>query len=147
MDSQKTAETVLRTGLVAIAALGLINALYFALLYFRLVRPDSRFLPAFCRLGEQTCQAVVFTAYGRFWRVPNGLIGILFYLLVITAVVFDREWLLDAALAAALLSLVYGAYLIHALAVRLRARCPLCMLGHAVNAVVTALLLFLQLSV
>ncbi|HXG24565.1 MAG TPA: vitamin K epoxide reductase family protein [Chthonomonadales bacterium] len=125
MDSQKSAETVLRAVLVALAALGLINALYFTLLYFRLIPPDSRFLPAFCRLGEQTCQAVVFTAYGRFWRVPNGLIGTLFYLLVIAAAVFDREWLLEAALAAALLSLVYGAYLIHALAVRLRVRCPL----------------------
>lgn len=125
MDDQTSIETATRFALVAIAVLGLINALYFTLLYFRLVRPDSRFLPAFCRLGEQTCQAVVFTAYGRFWRVPNGLIGTLFYLLVIAAAVLNGEWLLDGALAAALLSLVYGVYLIHALAVRLRARCPL----------------------
>jgi uncharacterized membrane protein len=144
MNSPGITTIVLRGVLVTIAAVGFINALYFTLLYFRLVHPNTRFVPAICQLDEQTCRAVVFTSYGRIWRVPNGLMGILFYLLVIASALIGRRWLVNVALATALLSLMYGLYLLYALVFRLKAQCPLCLLGHALNVLVGVLLLLLR---
>lgn len=115
--------------LVPLAVLGLVNAVYFTLIYYRLVRPDSGRIPSACRLGEKTCERVVFTRYGRVTGLPNSLFGIAFYLLVgdvaLSRILTGRTPRLDIAIAAALLSLVLAVYLIHALLVRLRTPCPL----------------------
>ena len=56
--------------LVPLAVLGLVNAIYFTLIYYRLVQPDSGRIPSVCRLGVKTCQSVVFTRYGRVTGLP-----------------------------------------------------------------------------
>lgn len=115
--------------LLPLAALGLVNAVYFTLIYYRVIPPDSGSVPSVCHLGKGTCQAVVFTRYGRLTGLPNSLFGILFYLLIgevaVGRIVTGRAPLLDLALAVAVLSLVLAVYLVHALLVRLKTPCPL----------------------
>jgi uncharacterized membrane protein len=115
--------------LLLLALLGLVIAVYFTLIYYHVIRPDGRGVPALCRLGEKTCQSVVFTRYGRLTGLPNSLWGILFYLLVLH-VGLERlsgrpPRFLDIALAAALLTVVLAIYLVHALLVRLKVPCAL----------------------
>lgn len=110
--------------LLALALLGLANSVYFTLIYYRVVNPDSAMLPRFCRLGENTCVAVVFTRYGRLFYVPNSLLGIVFYLLLIDVAiskfVTGNHHLLDYAIGASALTIVVGVYLIWALLVKLK---------------------------
>jgi uncharacterized membrane protein len=111
--------------LLVLAVVGLANAVYFALIYYRLVKPDSTMMPPFCRLGEETCEAVVFTRYGRLLHVPNSLLGIFFYLLLVgvalSKLMTGRTALLNYALAASAVSVVIGVYLTWALLIKLKA--------------------------
>jgi uncharacterized membrane protein len=115
--------------LFPLALLGLVNAVYFTLIYYRVVRPGTAWIPSVCRLGEATCRRVVFTRYGRLAGLPNSLFGIFFYLLLLHValerLVTGRARFLDVALAAAGFALVLAVYLIHALVVRLKTPCPL----------------------
>ena len=109
------------------------------LAYYGRVMP-SRLLPsALCKWEEGTCLTVLRTSYARVFGVPNSLLGILFYLVMLggTGYVETHPAVLHGLLAAATSAVLLGAYLITALRVRLRASCPLCYVGHAVN---TALL-------
>lgn len=115
--------------LALLALLGLLNSVYFALLYFRVVSPDHSSLPSFCRIGENTCQSVVFTRDGSLLGFPNSLLGIAYYLLLMgvaaSRVVAGRYMLLDLALAASAGAVLMGVYLIWALLVKLKQPCPL----------------------
>ena len=115
--------------LLLLAGMGLANAIYFTLLYYRIVKPDSRKIPLFCSMEERTCEAVVFTRYGRIFYVPNSLLGIIFYLLIIggaaSKFVTGRYLMIDYALAGSGFTIVLGVYLIYALLVKLKTPCPL----------------------
>lgn len=137
-------------GLAALALCGLLNSVYFTLIYFRVVRPDNSMLPSFCRIGRGTCEAVVFTRYGRVFGVPNSVLGIVFYLVIVDAglsgIMGGHYGRLGIALTASILSVVLSIYLVWALLVRLRAVCVFCMVGHALNVGIAGLLLWLRLA-
>lgn len=111
--------------LLALALCGLLNSLYFTLVYFRVVRPDSSMLPSFCWLGKEACQEVVFTPYGRVFGVPNSVLGLVFYLVIadtgLSLLLTGRSHRLDFALAASAGCVLMGIYLVWALLVKLRA--------------------------
>ena len=115
--------------LLLLAGVGLANAIYFTLLYYRIVKPDSRRLPLFCSMEERTCEAVVFTRYGRIFYVPNSLLGIVFYLLIIgvgvSKFVTGSYLMIDYALMGSAFTILLGVYLIYALLVKLKTPCPL----------------------
>ena len=141
------AEPALLGLILALAAVGALDALYFVLVTYRVVPPDAAWLPRVCRIDEATCARIVDTPEARALGPPNAVLGLAFYLLVaaaaaaglLTGTLPGCALLLAAALGATALS----AYLAWALLARLRARCVLCFLGHGLNA---ALLVALALA-
>ncbi|HEV8360804.1 MAG TPA: vitamin K epoxide reductase family protein [Candidatus Thermoplasmatota archaeon] len=131
--------------LLAMAALGALDALYFTLVADRVVRPDTPWLPAFCRMDDATCARVVDAREARALGVPNSLLGLGWYAVLAGAASWGLAtgalpvcpFLLAGAVAAALLS----AWLAWALLARLRVRCPLCFAAHAINGAALVLLL------
>jgi uncharacterized membrane protein len=121
--------TIVTIALLLLSVVGLANAVYFTLVYYRVIRPDSRRIPSVCRMSDQTCRSVVFTRYGRVLSVPNSLLGIPFYLLVLDVALArlftGTQGPLNEALIGAAAAIVLGIYLIHALLIRLKTPCPL----------------------
>ena len=134
-----------QVGILLLSLAGLANAVVMTLAYYGRVIP-SRLLPAaLCKRGEGTCLTVLHTPYARTFGVPNSLLGILFYLVMLGGVgyVGTHPAVLYSLSAAAGAAFLFGIYLIYALRFRLRASCPLCYLGHAVN---TALMVLVGTS-
>jgi uncharacterized membrane protein len=123
---------------VAVFALvGILDSLYFVLVAYRWMRPDPRWMPPVCRMDGNTCARIVDTPQGHLFRVPNGLVGLAYYGLVLAAATDAfvagtwRGCLL--LLTAAGLALATSVYLAWALLARLKVTCALCLLGHALN--------------
>lgn len=131
--------------LAALALVGLLDALYFVGVTYRWLRPDAPWLPRVCRMDGATCARVVDTPEARFFGLPNSVLGAAWYLLVLAAAgqalaTGSLPHCLPLLLVAAF-TVAFSAYLAWALLVRLRAPCPLCFLGHAVNVGLLVLLL------
>ncbi len=127
-----------------LALIGLLISTYFTAVVFRWMQPDSRWIPAICRLYEGTCALVVFTPQARLFGVPNSVLGQAYYLGLIIGllqgVVFQRPWIYGY-LAAAAVGVGLAAYLSHSLVYVLRARCTLCFASHAINTTIFLLLM------
>jgi len=136
--------------LLLLAACGFANALYLTLIYYRVIDPASNAIPAFCRLGKQTCQAVVFTRYGQVFLIPNSVVALPFYGLLIWVAlsrsVTGHYQFLPVVLAGSAASLVFSAYLVYVLLVRLKAHCALCLIGHTINLLIAALLVSIRMT-
>ena len=131
--------TPLAGALLGLGTLGALDALYFTLVTYHLVRPDAAWLPRICRLDEGACARIVDTPEARVLGVPNALVGLGWYVALGAAALLGLPscaWLLAGAAAAVALS----AYLAWALLRKLRVACALCFLGHGVNVAVFAVL-------
>jgi uncharacterized membrane protein len=140
--------------IVVLALAGLILSFYFTFAYYGRVK-KSRWVPEIlCAREGSSCVTVVQTPYARVFRVPNSLLGIFYYLAVIgwtlggTRVRNAAEhvgslavWSASLLIAASVLTVVLGFYLIFALRRRLHVDCPLCYTAHAINAVLLVLLI------
>ena len=141
--------------ILLVSVAGLANALYFTFAYYGRVR-GSRWIPeVLCAREGSSCVTVLHTTYARVFGVPNSLLGIFYYPLLIAWALVGAPRALDVffrgnhfvvatlgflelmALAAVLL----GFYLIYALRRKLHTRCPLCYAGHAINAALLVLLI------
>lgn len=128
--------------LAALAALaGLAIALFFALADRGRIAPDTRILPAFCRLDERRCGTVLRHPHARLLGVPNYAPGIVYYLVVLAAGILPLP---DAA-ATALQVLSWcvvaaGVFLTWSLFAVIRVRCPLCLSAHAINVILALIL-------
>ncbi len=149
-------DLVLRVLVVVLALAGLADALYFTFAYYGRVR-KARWVPKIlCAREDSSCVTVVQTPYARVFGVPNSLLGIFYYFLVIGCA-WDGQrqrmvrgaemievpspiWIVLVVLSAATVFL--GFYLIYALRRKLHTDCPLCYAAHALN---TALLVLLIL--
>lgn len=132
--------------LVGLAALGLLISSYFTAVAYRWMRPDARWIPPFCRLGEATCASIVFTPEARVFGVPNSLLGQLYYVSLLAgapAGALETPGLRFAWLAASLVTVGLGAYLTWSLVFVTRVACVLCFTSHAINAVIFVLLFVL----
>lgn len=130
--------------LLALAAVGFLDALYFVLVTYRVIPPDPRWLPNVCRMDEATCARVVDTPYARVFGLPNAVYGLAWYAIVGAAA---AGALASGALpfcaplvVASAATVAFSAYLAWSLLVKLRTPCPLCFLGHGVNAAILAAL-------
>ena len=144
--------------LLMVAALGgLVLALYFTLLYYRILAPASCPSPGGSRGGSSACELVVFSSYGRLFVLPNSVYALPFYCLVLVAAylrLFDVASLAgaparlfwDVLAVSCALSVVMGLYLVHALFFKLRTVCVLCLLGHAINLLIAILVLVALVS-
>jgi uncharacterized membrane protein len=136
---------------------GLADALYFTLAYYGRIR-KARWVPEiFCAREDSSCVTVVRTPYARVFSVPNSLLGIVYYVLLIVWITlvphhvsisghvfrpFDNLGLF--LLGASLSTVVLGFYLIHALRRALHTDCPLCYAAHAINMVLFVLLILVS---
>ena len=145
---------ILRGSVIVLALAGLANALYFTFAYYGRVR-QSRWVPqVFCAREGSSCVTVVRTPYGSVFGVPNSLLGILYYgLLILWAVggqsarltvqVNMTAYILtftDLLIAAGSVTVALGFYLIFALRRILHTDCRLCYAAHAINLLVLVLL-------
>lgn len=133
-------------GLLSIA--GLVNALYFTLAYYGLIKAHDRVIPSvFCSAEEKKCLNVLGTPYARVFWVPNSLLGVLYYLAVLGFVAWEALIdvplpILNAYLGVAAFTVAFGVYLTYSLFFKIKIPCPLCLTGHGINLAIAAIMLW-----
>ncbi len=131
--------------LVGLCLVGFGISSYFTGVAYHRVRPDTRWIPAICRMGEDTCATIVFTPRARVFGVPNSVLGQLFYAtLAIVAVAggLDEGVIRLVLLGFSGVTVLLGVYLTYSLLFVTRVNCVLCFTSHALNHVVFVILLF-----
>ena len=129
---------------MGLAAVGISIATYFTAVAYRWVRPDARWIPAFCRMGEKTCASIVFTPRARVFGLPNSVLGQVFYLALLVGIPLGwpgQPPLSLLYLGASLLTVALAVYLSYSLLFITRVPCVLCFTSHAVNTVICLLLI------
>jgi uncharacterized membrane protein len=127
-----------------LAALSFLISSYFTAVAYRWIQPEANWIPSFCRMGEQTCASIVFTPRARVFGLPNSLLGQVFYLALMAAVVGDflfAKPFVYVYLLASLLTVLLGMYLSYSLLFMTRVPCKLCFTSHGINLVIFILLL------
>lgn len=125
----------------------LADALYFTFAYYGRVR-KSRWVPAvFCAREGPSCVAVIRTTYGSVFGVPNSLLGIVYYVLLLvwalawhSAIFGSRLGLIiwctrftDILIAGGATTVALAFYLIFALCRILYTDCPWCYAARGIN--------------
>jgi uncharacterized membrane protein len=131
-------------GLLACATVGVLISSYFTLVSFRLMSPDQPFIPAFCRMTEHSCSAIIDSPQARLLGVPNSLLGTIYYAGVMLSVIsYGRSstLLFGGLIAVSSLTVLMGAYLAYSLLSVLRIPCFLCLASHVLNLLILVLLL------
>lgn len=146
---------ILRAAVVVLSLGGLADALYFTFAYYGRVR-KSRWVPAvLCAREGSSCVTVVRTAYGSVFGVPNSLLGIVYYGLLILwasagqSVSFGFQLgmtsysitFTNLLIAASSTTVALGFYLVFALRRILRTDCLFCYAAHVINLTLLALLI------
>jgi len=147
---------IYRILIVILSLLGLANSLYFTFAYYGRIK-KARWVPElFCAREGSSCVTVVQTPYARVFGVPNSLLGIIYYVAMIFGAVAGWSFgtnlsihftttVLSIGLVllfpASAVTVVLGFYLIYALRRKLHTHCPMCYLGHAINATLFILLI------
>jgi uncharacterized membrane protein len=148
---------VLRLFILLLSLGGLADALYFTLAYYGRIR-KARWVPEiFCAHEHSRCVTVVRSPYAHVFGVPNSLLGVVYYVLLMGWIMFvprhvnisghalrPFETLGLLLLGASLSSVVLGFYLIYALRRVLHTHCPLCYAAHAMNIGLFVLLIFVS---
>lgn len=135
---------IIRPLIIVLSLVGLWDAFYFTFAYYGRVK-KARWVPAIlCARDGSNCVTVVQTPYARVFGVPNSLLGILYYsALILWSLAPSRApgWFLGLLVAASVVSVLLGFYLIYSLIARLHTHCPLCYTAHAINATLLILLI------
>lgn len=129
---------------MGLAAAGLLVSTYFTAVAYRWIRPDARWIPRFCRMGERTCASIVFTPRARVFGLPNSVLGQLFYLALLAGAplgLLGQPALFLLYLGGSLLTVVLAVYLTYSLLFITRVPCVLCFTSHGINTVICLLLL------
>ena len=131
-----------RLSAIALATIGLYIAAYFTLVFYGHLNANTRLMPSVCRLEERTCQTVLGTKYAKVFGVPNSLLGVLYYLIVIAVLLtgWATPSLALGLILVAWFTVALGLYLIYALFFIIRIPCPLCLTGHSINLALAILL-------
>jgi uncharacterized membrane protein len=130
--------------LVGLCLVGFGISSYFTGVAYRWVAPDTRWIPAVCRMGERTCATIVFTRRAHVFGIPNSVLGQLFYaLLAMVAVAggLNEPVLRLVLIAVSGLTVLLGLYLTYSLLFVTRVNCVLCFTSHAINVVLFVTLL------
>jgi uncharacterized membrane protein len=140
--------------IVILAIAGLADALYFTFAYYGRIKKAPWVPEILCAREGSKCVTVLQTPYARVLGVPNSLLGIIYYLLLlgwglaarrlyaydvtVYALALPLRWVLAAGSA---MPVIVGFHLIHALRQKLHIACPLCYTAHAINAALFVLLI------
>lgn len=127
---------------IALAVIGLYIAGYFTLVYYGLLEANTKLMPKVCQLEERSCKTVLGTRYARVFGVPNSLLGVLYYPIVITVILggFTAASISISLIVIAWFTVALGLVLAYALFFIIRIPCPLCLTGHAINLTLAILL-------
>jgi uncharacterized membrane protein len=129
--------------LLLAAGFGLAIAAHFTLVFFRLLPPDARFIPGFCRMRRDTCGLVLYDRDGSLFGFPNSILGMIYYLpLLYIGLKGPIEPLTQKLMLVSWLTVAVGLYLTYSLFVRLKVFCPLCLASHLLNLAIAGLLTF-----
>ena len=135
---------MLSIAIVVLSLVGLWNAFYFTFAYYGRVK-KARWIPEIlCAREGSSCVTVVQTPYARVFGLPNSLLGIIYYAVLIlwtSASALAPAWFIWLLIAASAVTVALGFYLVYALNVKLHTHCPLCYMGHAINALLFVLLI------
>jgi len=133
---------MMRALIFLLALLGLAIATYFTGVAYRLIPPDTRYIPRVCRLGEDTCRKVVDTPRARVFGVPNSLLGMIYYVALMALAVAGTAppWLDLAYRLVAWGTVALGVFLTYSLLFITRVPCVLCFTSHALNLVIAIIL-------
>ena len=130
--------------LIVLAAVGLLISSYFTTVAYGWIDPTEKWIPSFCRMGEQTCSRVIFSPRASVFGLPNSLLGQFFYLAILAAtfanLIFLKPYFL-LFLSASFLTVLLGIFLSYSLLYLTRIRCVLCFTSHAINGVIFSILL------
>jgi uncharacterized membrane protein len=127
--------------LILLSGAGLYISLYFSLVYYRLISPRNSLVPAFCRTEESACRLVVHHLDARVFGVPNSVLGVGYYvLLMLIGVGVNFLMFVSLMRVASWASVVLGAYLVYSLFYRVKVLCPLCLFSHGLNLVIAVVL-------
>ena len=132
--------------IVFLSLIGFLISSYFTAVSYRWIRPDEKWIPAFCRLGERTCATIVFTSRARVFGLPNSVLGQVFYAALVIGALTGRfeGGPLTLYLLASLVTVALGAYLTYSLLFLTRVPCKLCFTSHFINLVIFIMLLTLR---
>ncbi len=151
-------QMLLRALIIVLSLAGLADALYFTFAYYGRIK-KARWVPEIlCAREGSSCVTVVQTPYARVFGVPNSLLGIIYYHVLIawaakgvsnasswyihfTYFVISPAYFLLVLTSAT--TVVLGFYLVWALRRKLHIDCPLCYTAHAINAALFVLLIVL----
>ena len=150
-------DVILRLCIVLLSLAGLADALYFTFAYYGRIR-KARWVPEIlCAREGSSCVTVVRTPYARVFGVPNSVLGIVYYVLLLLWIGFVPRHLIISGhvfrpfetlglllLGASLCTVVLGFYLIYALRRILYTHCLLCYTAHAINIALFVLLLLVS---
>ena len=134
--------------LVFLSFIGFLVSSYFTAVSYGWVRPDAKWIPSFCRLGEQTCATIVFTPRAKVFGLPNSVLGQTFYLSIMTGALAGllEHNLLKLYLLASAITVTMGIYLTYSLLFLTRVPCKLCFMSHFINLTIFIILLKLGLN-
>lgn len=138
---------------IALAAVGLYIAAYFTLVYYGVLEASTRLMPRVCRLEKRTCQTVLGTRFARVFGVPNSLLGVAYYLVVIVllstgCIRYPGGFFIGhlgieigtAVLIVAWFTVLLATFLAYSLFFIIRIPCPLCLAAHTINLALALLL-------
>jgi uncharacterized membrane protein len=131
--------------LALLALAGLAIAGYFTGVSYRLIAPDTPFIPRRCRLGAATCARVLDSPQARVFGLPNSLLGMAYYAAVIGLVLAGGPGAASGPLLlgfrlVALGTVALGAYLSASLLFITRVPCILCFTAHGINLAIALLM-------
>lgn len=146
---------ILRGLVIVLSVAGLADALYFTFAYYGRIR-KARWVPkVLCAREGSSCITVVRTPYGSVFGVPNSLLGIVYYALLLVwaageqttafgfqvGMTFYSITFTDFLLAASAVTVALGFYLTYALWRILHTDCRFCYAAHAINLTLLVLLI------
>ena len=138
---------------IALAAVGLYIAAYFTLVYYGVLEASTTLMPRVCRLEKRTCQTVLSTRFARVFGVPNSLLGVVYYTVVIVLV--STGWInasrgvflggvgFDPGIVVVIVAwftVLLGTILAYSLFFIIKIPCPLCLAAHTINLALAVLL-------
>jgi uncharacterized membrane protein len=127
--------------LALLSLTGLYISAYFTLVYYRVIPPDSRWVPPFCRMEDQTCQLVVQHRDARVFGLPNSVLGVVFYAMILVNVLTGGIPTLTSLLMyGSWLTVALAVYLVHSLYFKVKVVCILCLISHGINLLIALLL-------
>ena len=126
-----------------LSLVGLLISVYFAAIYHRVVPNIDRYVPQFCQLEPAACATVLETPQARLFGVPNFDLGILYYMSLLGSALLSALWkqLHLMLFLGSIVTVLAGFFLSYVLVFRLRIRCTLCFVSHAVNFLIFLFLL------